>query len=106
MDVQSPHNIMLMQVSAEEYETELAHIPPVRVAPFGYLAGMTTPPPTDDLGRNVYWLYVHIGNNHYRGVYRMSVEEFNNIRVWQFMQKPANTPRGNVVHHTKRKRAS
>lgn len=88
MDVQSPHNIMLMQVSEDEYESALNHITPVMVAYFGFLAGMTTPPPQDDMGRNVYWLYVHINKNHYKSVFRMSVEDFRNIRVWQFMQEP------------------
>jgi len=105
MDVQSPHNIMLRQVSADEYETALAHVTPVAVAPFGYLAGMTSPPPTDDMGRKVYWLYVHIGNNHFRSVFRMSAEEFNNIRVWQFVRDEP-TPRKDNVVAAKRKRAS
>ena len=104
MDTQSPHNIMLMQVSAEEYETALSRVPPVRVSSFGYLAGQDTPPPTDDFGRNVYWLYVCIGNNHYRAEFRMSVEEFNNVRIWQFAQRPTKTGKDNVVQ-AKRKQA-
>jgi hypothetical protein len=105
MDVQSPHNIMLRQVSADEYETALQQITPVAVADFGFLAGMRTPPPTDELGRNVYWLYVHIGNNHFRSVYRMPLEEFKNIRVWQFTRDEP-TPRNSNVVAAKRKRAS
>lgn len=101
MDTASPHNIMLMQVSAEEYENELLINGAVMVAPFGYLMKNAFPI-KDDMDREVHWLYVCIGKNHYRGVFRMSIEEFRNIRQWQFM-RDATDDHGNVAPLRKRR---
>jgi hypothetical protein len=87
IDMASPHNIMLNAVSADVYETAYRAVEPVLVRDFGFLANEASPP-TDDFGRPVYWLYVIIGSNHYKSTYRMSEEEFLNIRIWQFMKQP------------------
>lgn len=103
MDLKSPHNIMLMQVSEDEYERALARGEPVRVASFGFLAHEVEPP-VDDMGRPVYQLWVHEMGKHWRAEYRMSVEEFMNLRVWQFNVTPRGRPAANSS--VRRKRAS